>query len=70
MNFIEAVKLAKEGNNIRRSYWHPTQYIKIINHLGIQLVLCWEMDIMIGAEIQIYIPDIESILANDWVIKE
>lgn len=69
MNFIEAVRLAKDGKNIRRSVWMPSQYVKTINST-LELGLCWEIDIMIGSEVQIYIPNIESILANDWTVKE
>ncbi len=58
MTFIEATKLATEGKHIRRPYWGYSCILT--NHK----IFIWMFS---GNP---YIPKIEDILADDWIIEE
>lgn len=70
MNFIEAVKLAKEGKQIRIPSWSDgvSAYISDLNEEEEFCGLYWKnKDI---SHLIRFIPNVRSILADDWEIYE
>ena len=67
MNFIEAVRLAKEGKKIRRPTWKKDEwYISVMGGIY-DNELCWTT---LKDRTVRYMPMVESILANDWEVVE